>query len=147
MVADVIFLQEIHLNELYKNPKKELGNCAYAASRKISLWQLCSGNMVYYKIIENSSFCRKGLISKHNWIAGDVPNRLKNSWKQSHFPNLQRVLPQSRRPFAVRWLSRTFKSILDIAREKYECPKHSAIALSAGWRLHFHSRISFSLNN
>lgn len=147
MVADVIFLQEIHLNELHKNLQKELGNWAYASSRKISLWQLCSGNMVYYKIIENSSFCSKGPIFKYNWFAWDVPNRLKNSWKQSHFPNLQRVLPWSQRPFAARWLSRIFKSILDIAREKYDCPEHSAIALSAGWRLHFHCRISFSLNN
>lgn len=147
MVADVIFLQEIHLNELHKNLQKELGNWAYASSREISLWQLRSGNMVYYKIIENSSFCSKGPIFKCNWFAGDVPNRLKNSWKQSHFPNQLRVLPQSQRPFAVRWLSRTFKSILDIASEKYDCPKHSAIALAAGWRLHYHSRISFPQNN
>lgn len=50
MAADVIFLQEIHLNELHKNLQKELGNSAYASPRKkISLWQLCSGNMAYYK--------------------------------------------------------------------------------------------------
>lgn len=34
MAADVIFLQEIHLNELHKNLQKELGNSAYASSRK-----------------------------------------------------------------------------------------------------------------
>lgn len=60
MVADGIFLQEIHLNELHKNLQKELGNRAYASSRKISLWQLRSGNILYYKIIENSGFCSKG---------------------------------------------------------------------------------------
>lgn len=29
---------------------------------------------------------------------------------------------------------------MTLQRKKYDCPKHSAIALSAGWRLHFQSR-------
>lgn len=97
------------------------------------------------KIIENSCFCSKRPIFKYDWFAGDVPTSLENSWKRSHFRNPQRVLPRSQRPFAVRWLSRTCKSLLGIAGEKHNCPERSAVALSAGWRLHFHRRISLLL--
>lgn len=41
-------------------------------------------------------------------------------------------------------LSDDFQEFLNLSvalqGKKYDCPKHSAIALSAGWRLHFHSR-------
>lgn len=128
-----------------KTCRKELGNSAYASRKKSVCGSCVLETWSITKIIENSCFCSKRPIFKYDWFAGDVPTSLENSWKRSHFRNPQRVLPRSQRPFAVRWLSRTCKSLLGIAGEKHNCPERSAVALSAGWRLHFHRRISLLL--